>query len=92
MFVFAQSEYDAAQSRYEKECREANASNQDARAIRRKAIENELVQEGIDSVIKYESELDAKWEKAKCNNEYDGLRMGYAIVKRAKERLVTNQE
>jgi hypothetical protein len=81
------SEHNLAQGRYEQACREANASNQEARADWRKQIEDDLVTGGQQAITEYEAHLESQWRKANCLAEYDGVNMGYAILNRAKARL-----
>jgi len=87
MVQFAESDHDRAMSAYEANCRSANASNQDARERRRDSIEDSLVAGGIEAINEYRKTLNARWEKANCLAEYDGVGMGFAILKRAEERL-----
>jgi hypothetical protein len=82
------SHYNQQMRTYEDNVRAANASNQDARAASRKEIEDSLVAGGMPAIDAYVKTLDERWEKAGCLAEYDGLRMGYGIAKRAKERVL----
>lgn len=81
------SEHNAAQSRYEQACREANASNQDARAQSRQQIEDNLVAGGWEAIQEYDDLLNERWRRASCIAEYEGVSMGFAILGRAKARL-----
>ena len=74
-------------SRYEQRCREASASNADARQARRKSIEDELVEGGQQAVDEYKALMDKRYQSANCLAEYDGVRMGYALWRRAQARL-----
>ena len=82
------SHYNQQMRTYEDNVRAANASNQDARAAARQDIEDSLVVGGIPAIDDYVKTLDERWEKARCLAVYDGLRMGYGIAKRAKERVL----
>ena len=88
MVQFADSPHQAAQRRYESACRQANASNQNARKSLRQQIEDRLVTGGQQAIDDYESLLNERWKKAGCLAEYDGISMGYLILERAKARLV----
>lgn len=87
MIQFAESEYNISMRQYETKLSEAKASNQDARAAKKKSIEDELVEEGLESIERYEATLNKRWENAQCLAEYDGLNMGFAIARRARARL-----
>ena len=87
MVQFAESEHNTSMRRYETACRNANASNQDARAAGRQEIEDSLVTGGQQAIDKYEATLNKRWKEASCLAEYDGVSSGYRILKRAKARL-----
>jgi len=87
MTQFAQSDYNASQSRYETACREANASDQKARRSYRDEIVDGLVEGGLEAIQKYEVLMDKRWKSAQCLAEYDGVSMGYANARIARERL-----
>lgn len=81
------SEHNAAQGRYEEACRNANASNQDARQKKDQRIEDDLVAGGWEAIEKYNKLLDERWQRARCLAEYDGISIGRRIARRAAERL-----
>jgi hypothetical protein len=73
---------------YETAVREANASDQNARANSRKSIEDSLVDGGMPAINDYVAILDKRKEKARSLAEYDGLGMGYDIADRARKRVM----
>jgi len=81
------SDYNDSQARYETACREASASDQKARRSYRDQIVDNLVEGGLEAIQKYEKLMDERWEAARCLAEYDGVSMGYANAKLARERL-----
>jgi len=87
MVQFAQSPHEAAMSRYEQRCREASASNADARRDWRQKIEDEIVEGGQAAADEYKALMDKRYQAANCLAEYDGVSMGYAIWRRAQARL-----
>jgi hypothetical protein len=87
MVEFVKSPHEIAQTRYEQQCGEANASNTDARRDWRQQIEDDLVEGGQEALDDYKDLMDKRWKAASCLAEYDGVNMGYAIYFRAKARL-----
>ena len=87
MSRFIESDHNRAMRQYEQKIAEANASNQSAQSERRKSIEDELVEEGLDSIKKYEKLLSERWEQATCLAQYDGINNGYSIARRARNRI-----
>ena len=86
-FSNVHSEYNRSMANYEARCREANASNGEARTRRRASIEDSLVKEGLEAVESYEKTLRKRWKNARCLAEYDGISMGFSIAARARKRL-----
>jgi hypothetical protein len=87
MVNFAESDYNRSQRAYESRCAEANASNQQARAQGRREKEDELVLGGQKALDEYKAFLDERWEAANCLAMYDGVSMGYTLLRRAQARL-----
>jgi hypothetical protein len=81
------SDYNDSQARYETACREANASDQTRRRSYRDEIVDNLVEGGLEAIQEYEVLMDSRWKAAQCLAEYDGVSMGYANAKLARERL-----
>ncbi|MEM9263941.1 MAG: hypothetical protein AAGA46_00280 [Cyanobacteria bacterium P01_F01_bin.13] len=86
MVQFAESAHNASMRRYETACRQANASNQPARASRRQQIEDSLVEGGSVAIQDYFKLMDERRIRANCLAAYDGVSMGYAIARRALSR------
>jgi hypothetical protein len=87
MVVFAESEHNRSMRVYETRLGEAKASDPDARAQRRESIEDSLVREGMGAIEEYEKLLNRRWQQAGCIAEYEGVQMGFSILRRAKARL-----
>lgn len=87
MINFTESDYNRSQQAYESKCAETNASNQDAMAQERREKEDELVQGGQQAISEYKAFLDEQWKAANCLAMYDGVSMGYALLKRAQARV-----
>lgn len=87
--IFAESDHSRAMREYEQACCEAHASDPDARKIKRKSLEDELVEGGMEAVNSYRATLSKRWEKASCLAEHDGLSIGFSIAQRAEARINT---
>ena len=89
MIQFADSEYNRSMRQYEEKCREAVAFNSSSRQQRFKAIEDNIVAEGVESLVEYEKTLQERWSQARCLAEFDGVSIGFAIAARARKRIET---
>lgn len=87
------SPHNEAMRRYETALGEAKASDNDARRRKWQEKEDELVEGGAEAIAKYKAHLDEKWKEASCLVEYDGLSIGYSILRKAEARIEgANQE
>ena len=84
---FAENEHNSSMRQYEEKCREAAASNSSSRQQRHRAIEDNIVDEGIKSLLEYEKTLQERWSRARCLAEFDGVSIGFTIAARARKRI-----
>lgn len=81
------SEHESSMRLYTQACLQAKASNTNARKQLHQEIEDNLVAGGQVAIDEYENLMIQRRKEATCLAEHDGVSIGFAILKRAKERL-----
>jgi hypothetical protein len=84
------SEYNAAQSRHEKACREANAADPDYRKSLHQSIAEKLASEGAQAIDEYEQKTKAMPIRSLIDADSRSIRWG--IVKNARRILAGHSQ